>query len=132
MPAIHHLMVLTYFVLHMCVTLTLMCQDTHKILHWIPVEAHIRYKLCLLIHMKHTGRCPPYLKDVLLPVSSSSGRSSLRLATTAQYVKHSLRTVFGDRHLIVIGALQDFIVLYFCIVLYFFILLCNNSIDIVL
>jgi len=47
--------------------------------------------------MVHTGRCPPYLKDVLHPVSSSSGRSGLRSATTAQYVKARLRTVFGER-----------------------------------
>jgi len=51
----------------------------------------------LLMHMVHTGRCPPYLKNVLHPVSSSSGRSGLRSATTAQYVKPRLRTVFGER-----------------------------------
>jgi len=50
---------------------------------WPPIEARIRHKLCLLMHMVHTGRCPPYLKDVLLPVSSSSGRSGLQSATTA-------------------------------------------------
>jgi len=66
-------------------------------LRQLPVEARIRYKLCLLMHMVHTGRCPRYLKDVLHPVSSSSGRSGLRSATTAQYVKPRLRTVFGER-----------------------------------
>jgi len=45
------------------------------------------------MHMVHTGRCLPYLKDVLLPVSSSFGRAGLRSATTAQYVKPKLRTV---------------------------------------
>jgi len=71
--------------------------DGLRQLHWLPVEARIRYKLCLLMHMVHTGRCPPYLRDVLHPVSSSSGRSGLRSATTAQYVKPRLRTVFGER-----------------------------------
>jgi len=52
---------------------------------------------CLLMHMVHTGRCPPYLKGVLHPVSSSSGRSGLWSATTTQYVKPRLRTVFGER-----------------------------------
>jgi len=47
--------------------------------------------------MVHTGRCSPYLKDVLLSVSSSSGHSGLRSATTAQYEKPRLRTVFGER-----------------------------------
>ena len=69
--------------------------DGLRQLHWLPVEARIRYKLCLLMHMTHTGRCPPYLTDVLHPVSPSSGRSGLRSATTAQYVKPRLRTVFG-------------------------------------
>ena len=71
--------------------------DGLRQLHWLPVEARIRYKLCLLMHMVHTGRCPPYLTDVLRPVSSSSGRSGLHSATSAQYVKPRLRTVFGER-----------------------------------
>jgi len=71
--------------------------DGLRQLHWLPVEARIRYKMCLLMHMVHTGRCPPYVKDVLHPVSSSSGRSGLRSATTAQYVKPRLRTAFGER-----------------------------------
>jgi len=66
-------------------------------LHWLPVKARIRYKLCLLMHMVHTGCVPPYLKDVLLPVSSSSGRSGLQSTITAQHVKRRLRTVFGER-----------------------------------
>jgi len=71
--------------------------DGLRQLLWLPVEARIRYKLCLLMHMVHTGRCPPYLKDVLHPFSSSSGRFGLRSATTAQYVKPRLRMVFGER-----------------------------------
>jgi len=55
----------------------------------------IRYKLRLLMYLD-TGRCPPDLKN-LLPASSSSGRSGWRSATTAQYVKPRLRTVFGER-----------------------------------
>jgi len=35
--------------------------------------------------------------NVLLPVSSSSDRSGLQSATTAQYVKPKLGTVFGER-----------------------------------
>jgi len=53
-----------------------------------PIQA------CLLMHMVHTGRCPPYLKDVLLPVSSSSDRNDLRSATN--YVMPRLRTVYDE------------------------------------
>jgi hypothetical protein len=62
-------------------------------LHWLPFEARIRHKLCLLMHMVHTGRCPPYLRDILRPVSSSSGRSGFWAASTAQFVKPRLGTV---------------------------------------
>jgi len=51
---------------------------------------------CLLMLMVHTGRCPPYLRRVLHPVSYSSARSALRSATTTQYVKPTSRTVFGQ------------------------------------
>jgi len=43
------------------------------------------------------GRFPPYLRDALILVSFSSGRSGLWSATTAQYVKPRIRTVFGER-----------------------------------
>jgi len=71
--------------------------DGLRQLLWLPVEARIRHKLRLLMHLVHTGRCPPYFKGVLHPVLSSSGRSGLRSATTAQHMKHRLRTVFGER-----------------------------------
>ena len=73
------------------------------LLHWLPVEDRLRYKLCLLMHMVHTERCPPYLADILHPVSSSSGRSGLQSATTAQYVEPKLRTVFGERAFLFAG-----------------------------
>jgi len=66
-------------------------------LHWLPVESRIRFKLCLMMHLAHTGRCPSYITDLLHPVSTSSSRSGLRSASTAQYLKPKLRTVFGER-----------------------------------
>ena len=66
-------------------------------LHWLPVESRIRFKLCLMMHLAHTGRCPSYITDLLHPVSTSSSRSGLQSASTAQYLKPKLRTVFGER-----------------------------------
>jgi len=57
----------------------------------------------VVMDMEHTGRCPLYLGDVLRLVSSSSGRSCLKSATTAQWVKPKLRTVFGERAFLFAG-----------------------------
>jgi len=54
----------------------------YAMLHWVPVENRIRYKLCFLMHLAHTGRCP---------LSAISRRlSDLWSATIAQYVKPKL------------------------------------------
>ena len=66
-------------------------------LHWLLVESRIRFNLCLMMHLAHTGRCPSYISDILHPVLTSSSRSGLRSASTAQYLKPKLRTVFGKR-----------------------------------
>lgn len=66
-------------------------------LHWLPVESRIQYKLCLMMHMVHTGRCPSYISDILHPVAVHSGRPGLRSASTALFIKPKLRTVFGER-----------------------------------
>jgi len=66
-------------------------------LHWLPVKSRIQFKLCLMMHMAHTGRCPSYIGDILQPVAAYSGRPGLRSASTAQYIKPKLRTVFGER-----------------------------------
>ena len=38
------------------------------LLHWLPVRFHIKFKLCLLMHQIHVGRCLSYLAAL---VSSS-------------------------------------------------------------
>jgi len=39
-----------------------------KQLHWLPVASRIKFKLCLLMHLIHTGRAPQYLIDCGQPV----------------------------------------------------------------
>ena len=34
-------------------------------LHWLPAEARIQYKLCLLVHHALAGRAPAYIMDLL-------------------------------------------------------------------
>ena len=71
--------------------------DGLRQLHWLPIESRIQFKLCLQMHLAHTGRCPSYIRDILQPVASNSSRLGLRSASTAQYQTPVLRTVFGER-----------------------------------
>ena len=64
-------------------------------LHWLPIESRIRFKLCLLMHLIHTGRCPSYLSETVQLVSDHASRTGLRSASTARYILPRLRTVFS-------------------------------------
>ena len=65
-----------------------------KQLHWLPVASRIRFKLCLLMHLIHTGRAPQYLVD---SVQSVISQRHFRSSETTNYVKHTTRTKFGER-----------------------------------
>ena len=67
-----------------------------KQLHWLPVACRIKYKLCLLMHLIHTGQAPQYLVDCVQSVATTS-RRHLRSAESAAYVKRTTRTKFGER-----------------------------------
>ena len=64
-------------------------------LHWLPVSSRIEYKIALLAHQCVHGHAPPYLKDLLIPQSSSR---NLRSSNTnlLHRPKTKLRTM-GDR-----------------------------------
>jgi len=65
-------------------------------LHWLPVASWIKFKLCLLMHLIHTGRAPQYLANSVQSVTSGS-RRCLRSSETADYIKRNTRTKFGER-----------------------------------
>jgi len=66
-----------------------------KSLHWLPVQYRIEYKVSLLSHQCLHGTAPPYLKQLITPLSPSrqlrSGQANL-----LQPVRTRLRTM-GDR-----------------------------------
>ena len=67
-------------------------------LHWLPAEARIQYKLCLLVHHALAGRAPAYITDLLLPVAAmTSRRTVLRSATTDSLFIPRTRLRFGER-----------------------------------
>jgi len=66
-----------------------------KQLHWLPVANRIRFKLCLLVHLIHTSQALQYLVNSVQSVTTSSQRQ-LRSSETTDYVKHTIRTKFGE------------------------------------
>ena len=47
-------------------------------LHWLPVEFCVKYNVCLLMQMVHTGQCPSYLADTVVPKVVSNSCTGLR------------------------------------------------------
>ena len=60
-------------------------------LYWLPVDFRITFKLCLLMHLVHTGRSPSYLTEIVQLTPSLPNRSRLRTAET------NLALKFGER-----------------------------------
>ena len=67
-----------------------------KQLHWLPVASRIKFEVCLLVHLIHTGRAPLYLIDCVQPVTIRCSRR-LRSSETTDYVKRTTRTKFRQR-----------------------------------
>jgi len=57
----------------------------------------IQFKLCLLLHLIHTGRCPYCISDTVQLVADHVTRTGLRSASTSRYILPRLPTIFGDR-----------------------------------
>jgi len=70
--------------------------DGLRQLHWLPIEARIQFKLCLLMHLIHSGRCPSYISVTVQLVADHASPIGLRSASTSQYILPRLRTIFGE------------------------------------
>ena len=55
-------------------------------LHWLPIGKRIRFKTALLVRHCIVGAAPEYLTELCRPVSSSSGRQSLRFASRGDLI----------------------------------------------
>jgi len=49
------------------------------------------------MHLIHIGRAPRYMADSVQSIMESSRVLGLRSANTADYVKHRVRAMFGER-----------------------------------
>ena len=54
-------------------------------LHWLPVIASIKCKLCLLAHKAVVGHASSYPADLLMPVAEIPARSALRASTHGDF-----------------------------------------------
>ena len=50
------------------------------VLHWLPVEQRVTFKIALLAFDCVRGTCPTYFRDVCTPLDTLDGRSRLRSA----------------------------------------------------
>ena len=66
-------------------------------LHWLPVVFRVTFKLCLLMHLVHTGRSPSYLTEIVQLTSSLPNRSRLRSADSQRYELPRLALEFCER-----------------------------------
>src|SRR6218665_465514 len=50
-------------------------------LHWLPIQARISFKICLLIFKVMSGSAPSYMSSLVTPCTELESRRGLRLAS---------------------------------------------------
>lgn len=78
--------------------------DMRDQLHWLPVCQRIDFKICLLVYKCLHGLAPPYLVEMLRPISSDPLRRHLRSAAHGDLMVPGTRTNrLGPRAFVVAG-----------------------------
>ena len=67
------------------------------VLHWLPVQHRISYKIAILARNCIHGIGRAYFGDVCAPVTAAPGRTNLRSATRGDLVIPRTRTKLGER-----------------------------------
>jgi len=68
------------------------------LLHWLPVQQRIEYKMCVLVYKCLHQAAPIYLSELCIPVATFAGRSHLRSAVKECLVTSYCRTKnYGQR-----------------------------------
>jgi len=71
--------------------------STLREFQWLPVPYRITYKLCLLMHLIHTGQAPSYLTDIVTQTATVSSSSRLRSTSSLRYEQPRTRLKLGQR-----------------------------------
>ena len=69
----------------------------HDILHWLPVQQQIIFKIAVLVFNCIHGTGPVYFNDVCVPLASIPGRTSLRAADRGDLLVPATKTKIGGR-----------------------------------
>src|SRR5688572_3806608 len=67
------------------------------VLHWLPVQQRIHYRVSSIVWQCILGRAPFYLRELLtLTISACSGRRSLRSACRGDFMVRALTPPLGN------------------------------------
>jgi len=66
-------------------------------LHWLPIQARITFKICLLLYNIYTGSSPHYMSSLVTLCASLPSLQSLRSASKSDFACLRSRLQFGNR-----------------------------------
>jgi len=69
---------------------------TEALMHWLPIQVHIKFKLCVLVYKSLNGTAPMYIADKLQLVTQLQRHTTLRSATNCDLVVPPCRLHFGE------------------------------------
>jgi len=72
-------------------------RDHMRQLHWLPIQARITFKMCLLMYNIYTGSSPHYMSSLVTLCTSLPSRQSLRSASKGDFTCLRSRLQFGNR-----------------------------------
>jgi len=61
-------------------------------LHWLPIEARIQYKVCLLVHLSLNSRAPSYISSLLKPVYTVYSTYSFQIGVKPGLIPAAITT----------------------------------------
>ena len=70
---------------------------TLRELHWLPIQARINFKICLLMYRIYTSCSPAYLSSLVTPCSSLQSRRGLRSSSQGDFVVTRSLKKLGNR-----------------------------------
>jgi len=70
---------------------------TLRELHWLPIQARINFKICLLMYRIYTNCSPAYLSSLVTPCSSLQSRRGLRSSSQGDFVVTRSLKKLGNR-----------------------------------
>jgi len=66
-------------------------------LHWLPVAARIKFKICMLAYQSLNSTAPAYISDMLQPVCSLQRQTNLCSATNSELFVPRTHVRLGER-----------------------------------